>query len=142
MKKLPLFFLFVLVFSVHLKVNAQSTWAGWLATFNTVKTGKKTSIHSDFQYRSIPSMKHTQSLLLRAGLNYHLSKSWVVTAGYAFIRNRRTVSNMSGHITEHRIWQQVVHTHRLKPLYITHRLRLEQRFIGKPVVDNNDLTTD
>jgi hypothetical protein len=142
MKKISIFFLFVGVILAQIKVKAQSGTGIWAATFNTVRTGKKTSIHSDFQWRSTAPLKHTQTVLLRAGLNYHIRKNIVATAGYAFIHNRRLVNNVSGYLPEHRIWEQLLITHRLKPLYLTHRLRLEQRFLPVAVVENNELEKD
>ena len=94
--------------SFFLTVNAQSQFSGWLASFNTFKTGKKTSIHADVQWRSSDELKHTQTLLLRSGLNVHLNKQFIVTGGYAFIHNRRVVNNVSGYAPEHRIWEQLI----------------------------------
>ncbi len=90
-------------------LNAQSQFSGWLASFNTFKTGKKTSIHADIQWRSSDELKHTQTLLLRSGLNFHVSKKITATAGYAFIHNRRVISGISGYAPEHRIWEQLVY---------------------------------
>lgn len=121
---------------------AQSQFSGWLASFNTVKTGKKTSIHADIQLRSTDELVHTQTLLLRSGLNFHLSKHFIVTGGYAFITNRRVVDNISGYAPEHRLWEQVIFNHKLKSIFVSHRFRLEQRFISKTNVQNDELQHD
>jgi hypothetical protein len=121
---------------------AQSQFSGWLASFNTFKTGKKTSIHADVQWRSSDELKHTQTLLLRSGLNVHLTKQLIVTGGYAFVHNRRTVGSVSGYAPEHRIWEQLLYNHKLKNIFVSHRFRLEQRFISKSVVLNNELKND
>lgn len=139
MKKIcPALLLFVSC-SLPFKLFAQSQFSGWLASFNTFKTGKKTSIHADFQWRSSDELKHTQTLLLRPGLNFHITKKLTATAGYAFIHNRRVVSGISGYAPEHRIWEQLLYTHKLKSIFVNHRFRLEQRFISKSVLQNNEL---
>lgn len=120
-------------------IHAQTQYAGWVADFNTIKTGKHTSIHSDIQLRSSDEVAHVQTLLLRAGLNYHAGKKFIVTAGYAFVDNRRTTSGVSGYIPEHRIWEQLIFNHRKGPVAISHRLRIEQRFVGTAVVQGNQL---
>lgn len=130
---------YCMIFNV---AHAQSQFSGWVASFNTIKTSAKTSIHSDIQLRSTDKIKHTQTLLLRAGLNVHLKKNIIVTAGYAFINNRRTISNVSGFAPEHRIWEQLVINHKLKNISVSHRFRLEQRFIAKSIVVNNELEND
>lgn len=123
-------------------VYSQTQTSGWLATFNTFKTGKKTSIHSDIQWRSGDDIQFTQTLLLRAGLNYHLSKKITLTAGYAFIHNYRNMGGIDGYVPEHRIWEQFIYSHKLKTVSISHRFRLEQRFLSKTIIDNNQLKND
>ncbi len=135
------------VFS-FVKLNAQPQFSGWLATFNTFKTGKKTSIHNDIQWRSSDKFQHTQTLLLRGGLNVHVNKQLTVTTGYAFIHNRRVVNDISGYVPEHRIWEQLLYNHKLaigshgKNILVSHRFRLEQRFISKSIVQNDELNND
>lgn len=142
MKKLHVLFAgtcFVLLAS---HAYAQSQFSGWLATFNTFKTGKKTSIHNDIQLRSSDDIKHMQTFLFRAGLNVHVRKNMTATAGYAFISNRRTVSSVTGYAPEHRFWEQFIISHKIKTITTNHRFRLEQRFLSKSKVVNNELEND
>ena len=121
---------------------AQPQFSGWLANFNTFKTGKKTSIHNDNQWRSSDDIKHMQTLLLRVGVNVELNKSVIATAGYAYISNRRSVMNVTGYAPEHRIWEQLIINHKISRIATAHRFWLEQRFISKSVVQNNELKND
>ncbi len=118
---------------------AQSQSTAWLASFNTIKTGKKTSIHTDIQWRSADKWKYTQTLLIRSGLNYHIDKRFTFTGGYAYISNRRVINGISGFVPEHRIWEQLLFNHKLSCINIGHRLRLEQRFLPDVIVSNNEL---
>ena len=59
--------------------------SAWIASFNTFQLKNKWSLHADVQLRSTDNVKEVQTLLLRPGVNYHLSKSWVASAGYAYI---------------------------------------------------------
>ena len=131
--------LLTILFSV---AYGQSQFTGWLASFNTFKTGKKTSIHADIQLRSSDEIKQIQTVLLRTGLNYHLNKKIIITAGYAFISNKRVVNNVEGFSPEHRAWEQLLYNHKLKKIFTSHRFRIEQRFIGKSIVLNNELKND
>lgn len=139
MKTLLCLFIAVII---SLYTAAQTQYTGWLASFHTIKTGKKTSIHNDIQLRSTNHLKQMQTLLLRGGLNIHITKKLTVTAGYAFISNRRTISNVTGYAPEHRIWQQLLYTHRWKQVAISHRFRVEQRFIAKSTIVNNELENE
>ena len=142
MKKILLTLFLFTAGSCLITAVAQSQFSGWMASFNTFKAGKKTSIHADVQWRSSDALKHTQTLLLRTGLNIHLTKQFTVTGGYAFIQNRRVMNTISGFAPEHRIWEQLLYNHKLKNIFISHRLRLEQRFISKSITVNNELKND
>jgi hypothetical protein len=141
MKKI---FLYLFVFSLSGVYNAssQSQFTGWLAMFNTFKTGKRTSIHNDIQWRSSDEFQHTQTFLFRTGLNFQIKKNILITGGYAFIHNRRTTGIASGYLPEHRIWEQLVLTHKLKTALVSHRFRLEQRFISSSIVQGNSIKKD
>lgn len=144
-----LFITSLLLFSIH-RATAQAQFAGWIADFNTFKINTRLSLHSDFQLRSNDQLAHVQTLLLRAGLNYHVNKKLVLTGGYAYIHNRSILAGIRGYVPEHRIWEQLLFTHPLtvgsgihaKKGTLAHRLRLEQRFIPTPVVRNNELKKD
>lgn len=135
--------LFGLLFStLFLASKAQPQFSGWLASFNTFALNKKISIHFDGQLRSTDQWRDVQTILLRPGLNLHVSKQVVLTAGYAYVSARRTAGTVSSLLPEHRIWQQAVVNHKLKRIAVTHRLRFEERFISRAKVVNNDLETD
>jgi len=142
MKKAFLSILFLLLVSFFSKLVAQSQFSGWAAVFSTIKTGEKTSFHTDVQLRSTDEWKKAQTFLFRPGINFHLNKTVILSAGYAYISNRRTISNVSGYATEHRIWQQLLINHKLKNIFVSHRFRTEQRFIEKSIVVNNLLESD
>ena len=123
-------------------LQAQVQFSGWLASFNTFKLNNKLSLHFDGQLRSTDELKDIQTILLRPGLNVHVHKNWVLTGGYAYIANRRTVINLSEILPEHRIWQQAIYNQKLKTISVTHRFRFEERFISKAKVVNETLETD
>jgi len=134
-------FVFILT-SFFLYSNAQSQFSGWFAAFNTIKINKKISIHADVQLRSTDEIKQIQTILLRTGLNYHVNKKLILTAGYAYIKNKRIFTNVTAFAPEHRIWEQLLYNHKLKNIFVAHRFRIEQRFIGKSLVVNNQYSTD
>jgi hypothetical protein len=139
MKKL--FLLPVLFLAIACFFNAYSQTyqlSGWLASFNTIKTGKKTSVHFDAQLRSSDELEKVQTILLRPGLNYHIASNKIATLGYALIKNRIVLRNFDELVAEHRIWEQFIYTHKIKSVGITHRFRMEQRFIKKLTQEPTD----
>lgn len=45
-------------------------------------------------------------------------------------------------LPEHRIWEQFLINHKLKNIFVGHRFRLEQRFIAKSIVADDELEKD
>lgn len=119
---------------------AQVQTAGWLASFNTFGLHPRLSLHLDVQLRSSDALEGVQSLLVRPGLNVHLSKAFWLTAGYAWIENRRTAGAATGYLSEHRAWQQALFQHKWNRLSSAHRLRFEQRFIPQALTNGTELS--
>lgn len=136
------FILSILFTCALFTAGAQSQLSGWLADFSTFKLSNKYSIHFDGQLRSTDNIEHISSLLLRTGLNVHVKKNMIATAGYAFVHSRRIVDGVSGYFPEHRFWEQFLVSHPFINTTLAHRLRLEQRFISKSVAENDELTNE
>lgn len=115
-------------------LDQQSGWAAW---FNTTKFSERWSLVSDAQLRSSDGWEEPRNLLLRAGGSYAISPQLSLVAGYAYID---TYSPTAPTLTEHRSWQQLVAQQRVLGYPLTHRLRLEQRFIER--VGTKDLYSD
>jgi len=136
-------FLFTLIIAAISSLTfAQVQQSGWLASFNTFRLTHKTSIHFDAQWRSSDRLRHMQTLLLRTGLNYKISPITTLTGGYAYISNRKSVNGITGYSPEHRIWQQALVAYKVKNIAVAHRFRLEQRFMGRPKVENDRLVNE
>lgn len=108
-------------------------------SMNTFKTSPKTSIHFDVQLRSDDNLKNAETLIIRPGLNFHVSKSTTLTFGYAFIEGWRNIGGIRGGLPEHRIWQQLIVAHPAGKLTLNHRFRLEERFIPQAGISGNEL---
>ncbi|AWK06650.1 DUF2490 domain-containing protein [Flavobacterium crocinum] len=132
-------------YSTVLCAQTDNTFTAWSAVFASYKLNDKLSIHFDGQLRSADEIEHLLSFIIRPGLNYHASKNTILTIGYAYIENRRVIEMVSDMIPEHRIWEQFIYNQRFKDTYFTslqHRLRLEERFIGKSYPENGSLIND
>jgi hypothetical protein len=132
-------FILIILIKTSSTVYAQVQHTGWLASFNTFKLSSKTSLHFDAQLRSTDGINNIQTILLRPGLNYHLNPSMTATAGYGFIDNRRTLEEVTGYASEHRIWEQFIVSHKINTISIAHRFRLEQRFLPVTTIEDNKL---
>lgn len=106
--------------------------SGWAAWFNTTKLSERWSLVSDVQLRSSDGWEQVRNVIGRAGASYALTPSLSLAAGYARID---THSPDVPRLTEDRLWQQATLRQTLGPYPLTHRLRLEQRFIERTAGD-------
>lgn len=96
-------------------------------------------LHLESQFRRADHGENWQQLLLRPGINYTISPSITLSAGYAWV-NTYTYGDIpvAHDFPEHRLWQQVVFNHKALGLDWTHRVRLEQRRIGEMLQQNGE----
>ena len=135
----------LLLASFVVRAQTMHQFSGWLAAFGRVELKNNFSLHVESQLRSTNDIEQIQTLLFRVGLNYNIKSNQILTVGYAYISNRRTVDGFSGYAPENRIWEQFVlneglnfHSHTVS---IQNRFRLEQRFIGQSEVEDDQLVT-
>jgi hypothetical protein len=129
----------ILALSVSQKVSAQqvenSAWSSWLSSF---KVKDKWGAHLDIQLRSADEVRYVRNTIVRPGITYNFNKKQNATVGYAFVETFRRLDGIENNdLTEHRIWEQFIQTHKIKQAFATHRFRVEQRFIER--TGNNDL---
>jgi hypothetical protein len=94
-------------------------------------------IHLEVQNRRAELGNDWQQLLIRPGINYQISPSLSVSAGWAWVRTY-PYGDYPAVIAfpEHRAWEQIQHRFKFLGLDWTQRLRLEQRWIGEMARDS------
>jgi hypothetical protein len=127
--------LILILFSITSISKAQSIQqnTAWLFLMNTTKFNTKWGSHFDLQVRSSDKLKNVRSLLIRPGITYYINSANNVTLGYLYTN---TFSPITETITENRMWEQFIHTHKIKTVGLTHRFRLEQRLIERINADD------
>jgi hypothetical protein len=134
MKKILIVFILLTSTSIC-TINAQETGENkfglWAMYFGTNRVSEKLSIHTEVQYRTYELVSNFNQLLLRTGLNYHISDNAMVTIGYGYINTDLSFSEPEGekNFGENRIYQQFVLRNSVGKFRFSHRYRLEQRFI-------------
>lgn len=122
-------FIFVFPFFSSAQVKETSAWGAW---FNSTRISEKVGVHFDGQVRSSNDVESVKNVLIRPGVTWFIDDSKNATAGYALIKTFNNADGAaSNNLTEHRIWEQFIYTHKISPLNLTHRFRLEQRFIDQ-----------
>ncbi|WP_299607712.1 DUF2490 domain-containing protein [uncultured Aquimarina sp.] len=123
------------------QVNAQNTGenelGAWYMYFGTNRITDKLSIHSEAQFRFYEVANTFNQLLLRTGLNYHITDNAIATIGYGYINTDGTFADIPGeeNSNEHRIFEQFILKNKVGKVALEHRYRLEQRFISTQADD-------
>ena len=108
----------------------QST--GWLFLMNNTKISKRWGTHLDVQLRSSDQFSLLRNFMFRPGLTYFINDKSDVTLGYLLnetFSGQDMIGTRNNTLTEHRIWQQYIYKHKISTVNVSHRLRLEQRFM-------------
>ncbi|GAB5399825.1 MAG: DUF2490 domain-containing protein [Aureisphaera sp.] len=138
-----LFALAIVILIFNFKSFSQETGeddlGAWYMLFTTNKISEEFSIHAEAQFRYYETFGNFNQLLLRTGLNYHISEKAMVTLGYGNITTDTNFGEIDGeeNVTENRIYQQFVLRNSVGKFKFSHRYRLEQRFIDHPITGND-----
>jgi hypothetical protein len=141
LKKKILIFIIILLFIIPGKLFAQDIqFSGWVAWYHTQKLSEHWGYSFDAQLRSSDKYDYLKNVLLRPAINYYFAENKLVGLGYAyFATDGRTAVGAKTFRPENRIWQQFIYSHKLgKDIAVSHRFRLEERFLGETAPNKND----
>lgn len=128
-------FLFFLIATQNVQAQrlADHNTLGWIASFNTIQLNKKFSLWLEYQWRRDHVITDWQQSLLRSGIQYQFNNGVSVMAGYGYIITYPYGDFPAGTYTvpEHRIFEQLSWNDNIGRLGLNHRVRLEQRYLGK-----------
>lgn len=105
-----------------------------MQAFNTINLDKKWSLHVEYQWRRENGLKNWQQSLLRIGANYKFNENVTTHLGYGWIETFPYGDfpiASAGAFPEHRIYEQISFRQPIKKWTLTHRLRIEQRWLGR-----------
>ncbi len=131
MRKLLIGAFLIGISTVFAQNTGEDELGAWYMYFGTNKVSDKLSIHSEAQFRFYETFGNFNQLLLRTGLNYHISDKAIATLGYGYIGTDGTFEEFPGEqdSKEHRIFQQFILKNKVGKFAFEHRYRIEQRFI-------------
>ncbi|GHA78053.1 DUF2490 domain-containing protein [Pontibacter akesuensis] len=106
---------------------------GWYMYFGDHKLSDRWGVHTEVQLRRHNIIADPQQLLIRTGVNYNLTPGAMLTLGYGFIETHPYGDYpAAGTFPEQRIYQQLQLQGSLARLGLSHRYRLEQRWVRQP----------
>lgn len=125
--------LFALFLTMGASLSAQTSkqTSGWLFLMNNTKINQNWGAYMDVQVRTPDQFDGVKNLLIRPGVTYYINKKSEATLGYLFNQTYSNPGEDVKTLTEQRIWEQYLYKHQLGSVNISHRFRLEQRFIER-----------
>ncbi|PWU04634.1 MAG: hypothetical protein C5B52_01355 [Bacteroidetes bacterium] len=114
-------------------------FTGWLTSFNSIHLHKFLGLQADAQIRSTDQWKALQLFVWRLGVTFKLNKHTILGTGYINSDERDEVNGVSGFTPEQRAYQEIIVNHKIFPVNLLHRLKIEERFIPQNDVVNGKL---
>jgi len=137
MKKI-LFSAMVLIIMASGKLYAQTQHqnSGWFMFLNNTKFNDKWGLQFDVQVRSADDWSYVRNTLVRPALQYFINNKSNVALGYLWQTTDMHLTGGNNNLFhEHRIFEQYIYNHKISSAFASHRVRLEQRFIGRSSED-------
>ncbi|WP_245776789.1 DUF2490 domain-containing protein [Spirosoma endophyticum] len=107
---------------------------GWYVYNGDHKLSKRWALHTEYQWRRIDLIRSWQQSLARLGLIRKVSDRVSVSAGYTYFTTypygRYPQADAGVPYPEHRLYEDLKLNDTLGRLKLTHRFRLEQRWLG------------
>lgn len=132
MRKLVAILIFFIAAINQAQETGEDKLGAWYMYFGANKVSERFSIHSEAQFRYYETTSNFNQLLLRVGLNYHISSEAIATIGYGFIETDRSFEDIPNEnkLLENRIFEQFILKNKVWELLFEHRFRFEQRFLN------------
>jgi hypothetical protein len=120
------------------EIVTQST--EWFALNSNIKLHKKFGFAFDGQLRFVRGLESAQHFVRNGFEIYITPKFSIVPMGYMYVWNFRYGEQPTSYANnEQRIWQQIMYRHGIGKFSISHRLRMEERFIEKRYAETSGL---
>lgn len=112
--------------------SQNSDLGNWLIYIGNKKLDKGFDIHNEVQYRNYNAIGDLEQLLIRTGLGYNLTENNNnILLGYGYILSKNYIDETDDKtsVEEHRIFQQFTTKQSMGKVGLSHRYRLEERFV-------------
>ena len=128
LKKLILIIPLLFTFPLSAQDLNESDWGSWVMLYGTHKISKSFNVITEIRLHNYEVFKVLDNRFIRTGLSYQIVNGVSVTAGYIH-QYSETIDNTS--ISENRSYEEITFKNKIKKLSISHRYRLENRWINR-----------
>ncbi|MEY3542345.1 MAG: hypothetical protein RLZZ204_1157 [Bacteroidota bacterium] len=149
MKRILLLSINILFLFFYFPANAQEIrHSGWAMSLNTFTLNEKFTFFFDAQLRSNDNWVQSETFIFRPAIGYALNKNTILSLGVAAVTNWRVLAYtgpadeqimVRDGVSDNRIWQQLMINKRYGNSSLQHRLRLEERGLGRLETDGKQI---
>jgi len=112
----------------------------WFSLTNNIKVSKRLTVIAEGQFRFANELEPMQFQARTAAEIEVVKNLSIVPLGYVYTWNPMYGKQPNKFVNnEHRLWQQVSYKHQTGRFYISHRGRLEQRYIQVHTISNGEV---
>ena len=136
-KTIPLIFLSLLASSAFSQINRLNDYntVGWYTYNGDHKLANRWELHTEYQWRRIDLIRTWQQSLARVGLVYNLTNRVSLSGGYTrfvtYPYGNYPSADLGVPVPENRIYEDIEIGDKFGRLELSHRLRLEQRWLAQ-----------
>lgn len=112
--------------------SQESNLGNWLIYVGNKSLNNGFNIHNEVQYRNYNAIGDLEQLLIRTGLGYNFTENnHNILLGYGYILSKNYINETDDKtsVEEHRVFQQFTTKQSIVKIELSHRYRLEERFI-------------
>ncbi|MEP2026972.1 MAG: DUF2490 domain-containing protein [Reichenbachiella sp.] len=125
----------VLLFSVAnvFGQDVKGEVGGWFLMLNHYSINEKWRVGNELHIRRNDWVKEQEQFLIRPYVDYKINKNVILTAGYTYLNTKQIAQTpLPIAIPENNVWEQLTLNQTYGKVKISHRYRMEQRFVGIP----------
>ncbi|HEX4935961.1 MAG TPA: DUF2490 domain-containing protein, partial [Gemmatimonadaceae bacterium] len=111
----------------------------WFTVVGELRLHERWYLDYDASLRRSGPLREMQQILPRAGLRYQVNPAVRLSWGYAFAETWPYGKLPNAYrFPEHRMWEQLQLGHAIGRVALTHRYRMEQRWLGRVAEENGE----
>ncbi|MBL7827446.1 MAG: DUF2490 domain-containing protein [Saprospiraceae bacterium] len=118
----------------------------WVVGMFNFQLKNKWNAHAEYQWRRAEWVKNWQQSLVRVGISRQIHNRVNLRFGYAWVETYPygdyPINTLGRDFTEHRMFQAATLTDKIDRVDFTHRLMLEQRWLGRYSVPEKEQEDD
>ena len=119
--------------------SVENKFGSWFTYIGNYRLSNKISVGNSVNIWHYGIADNFNLFFCNIAANYHISPKLTASLSYGILDIDNGFNKIGKHTFENRIFEQIGYKHLFAKLPIDHRVRIEQRFLDRPIQKNNVL---